>query len=88
VIGILTIIVNGIFLATLPSQVRTAIDNQVDQLHKGGMREDPAAVQQTEKHLLLINYAITGGALSLGVLFVVFGLIVKRPGGGSCGRSH
>ena len=73
-IGILTIIVSGIQLATVRDQVHKAV--QAD-LAKQGVVGFPPQVQQFEENAVLISYAILGISVALGVLFFVFGLLVK-----------
>lgn len=69
VIGALTLAVNGFSLYNLPNEIRQAIQqNQIP----------PANVEPFRQAVTIIGYLIYGSAALLGVLFVVFGLIIKR----------
>jgi hypothetical protein len=65
----------AIGILTLPDQMHKSIQQEV--ANSGG-QVDPAAVMKAEQELLLTNYALQGGFLALGVLFIIFGLLVKR----------
>jgi hypothetical protein len=77
VIGVLTIGANGFMLYNTPNEVRQVVDAKVRKAQQPGMAVDPAEVKKVEQTLQFFCYLIYGGALALGVLFVVFGLIVK-----------
>jgi hypothetical protein len=76
-IGILTIIANGVLLALARDQIKKEIDKEV--LKAGGPANvDPAQVKQAEDQAFALVALVNGVAIGLGVLFVVFGIIVKR----------
>lgn len=77
VVGILTIVVNGVMLLIMPQQVKDAINKEVAKAGPG-MVVDQVKMREVEQTLLRLNYLISGGALALGVVFVIFGLIVKQ----------
>jgi hypothetical protein len=69
IIGLLTMAVNGFLLFNLPNEIRQAIQqNQID----------PAEVAAFTQAVNVIGYLIYGGALLLGAVFFIFGLIVKQ----------
>jgi predicted RND superfamily exporter protein len=67
-IGVLTILVNGFLLANVRNEAKHVI---------GGMHGDPAQIQRLEDHVVRVGAVIYGAVIFLGILFVVFGLIVK-----------
>jgi len=76
-VGILTIIVNGIFLFLLPSQIKQGIDKETADARAKGMVVDQAKLEGIENQALVTGYAIQGIAIALGVVFVILGLIIK-----------
>ncbi len=69
VIGVLTIAVNGFFLFNLPNEIQQAIQqNQIA----------PADVAQFHQAATVSGYLLYGLPALLGLLFVVFGLIIKQ----------
>jgi hypothetical protein len=77
-VGIMTFLVNLAFFATIESQVNDLIKNQVDQLHKRGLQEDPASLAAYRSKVIKITQLFQGGAVALGVVFVILGCLVKR----------
>src|SRR5438105_7485559 len=77
VIGVIYIIGHGFMLYNTPKEVRQVLDAEVRKAQQPGMAVNPAEVKKVEQTLQLFCYLIYGGALALGILFVVFGLIVK-----------
>jgi hypothetical protein len=77
VIGVLTIAVNGFFFTQIQGQVDQSIQAEVQRVQRQGMVVDQAAVAKARESLVRLNTLLTGSALALGVVFVVFGLIVK-----------
>jgi hypothetical protein len=76
-IGLLTILWNGGFLLAIPHSVEETINREI--IKQGGFdRVDPVLVEQARNELLITNYAITGLFFSLGILFVIFGVLVYR----------
>lgn len=73
-IGALMLIVNGAFLYNSPSEVKKVLDKEIGQQ---GALANPAHVKEAEQMLQLMAYVIYGGAALLGLLFIVFGLIIK-----------
>lgn len=69
-IGVLTVVVNGIFLFLAEEQVNT----EVRKLQQQGLQVDMAAVQQA----VLLTRIVNGSAAALGVVFIILGLIVYR----------
>lgn len=74
VIGILTIIVNAIQIPMARAQVHKALQ---DDLAKKQIVGFPQEVQLIEEIAVQFTYVVLGGTLALGVLFVVFGCLVK-----------
>lgn len=74
VIGILTILVNGFQFSQARDQVHKAL--QVE-LTKQGIAGFPPHVQQIEEVALRFTYLVLGAMVGMGVLFVVFGILVK-----------
>jgi len=74
VIGVLTVVVNAIQMATLREQVQTAINQE---LRKVGGIPDPVKVKEIEDRAVRAGNLIGVIMIAMGVLFFVFGLIVK-----------
>lgn len=74
VIGILTILVNGIQIPMVRDQVHKAI--QAD-LAKRGVIGFPPQAQQVEEIAVRVAYLVSGVTAVLGVIFLVFGFLVK-----------
>ncbi len=70
VIGILTMLVNGFLLYNLPNEISQAI-----QMGQAG---DPAQVEEFKQAATIAGYLLYGGPVLLGLLFVIFGLIIKK----------
>lgn len=69
VIGALTLAVNGFALYNLPNEIRQAVQqNQIP----------PADIEPFRQAVTVMGYLIYGSAALLGLLFVVFGLIIRR----------
>jgi hypothetical protein len=69
VIGILTMAVNGFLLYNLPNEIQQAMkQNQVA----------PAEIEQFRQAVTMSGYLVYGLPAVLGLLFVVFGLIIKQ----------
>jgi hypothetical protein len=77
-VGILTFLVNLAFFTTIESQVDEVIKNQVDALHKKGLQEDPASVAAFRSKVIRIAQLLQGGAVALGVVFIILGCMVKK----------
>jgi hypothetical protein len=78
VVGILTVLINVASFAIINSQVDDIIKNQVNELHKKGMQEDPASVTAYRSQVIRISQLFAGGAVALGVVFIILGCLVKK----------
>ena len=67
-VGILTVAVNGVLIFMLKDNLRA----EIDQLRRQGME-----LIVDEDTVLRMAYLIQGSAIALGVLFIIFGLLVK-----------
>jgi hypothetical protein len=74
-IGVLTILFNAFFLFQVPNQVRMELNQE---LARQRIVVNAADRQQAEQLMLMVSYAIHGGTILLGVVFIVCGLLVKR----------
>ncbi len=77
VVGVLTVILYGIQLAMVRSEVEKEVDKQV--LAAGGMARtgvNQAQLRALVDQAMVIAYVILGVFIGLGCLFVIFGLIV------------
>jgi len=74
VIGVLTVLVNAIQIPMARDQVHKAIQAE---LAKQGVAGFPPHVQQFEEDAVRFTYLVLGVTSALGVLFVVFGFLVK-----------
>jgi hypothetical protein len=68
-IGVLTMALNGFFLFNLPNEIQQAIQQN---------RIAPADVEEMRQAMTIEGYLVYGLPVLLGVLFVVFGLIIKQ----------
>lgn len=78
VVGVLTIVISGIVLAIIPSQVKKEIDAEVSKIKAQGMVIDQAEVKAAEQQEVRARYLVTGVGLALGVVFVILGLLVYQ----------
>jgi hypothetical protein len=69
VIGALTMAVNGFLLLNLPNEIRQAIRQE---------QVAPADIEQFAQGMTIAGCLVYGLPALLGVLFVVFGIIIKR----------
>ena len=46
-------------------------------MHRQGLREDPAVVAEFRNRVLRVSQLVMGGAMALGVVFIVLGFLVK-----------
>ncbi len=68
-IGGLTMAVNGFFLLNLPNEIQQAIQqNQIG----------PADAEQARQAMTILGGLIYGTAALLGLVFVIFGVIIKK----------
>jgi hypothetical protein len=83
-IGILTIVVNGIQLFGLRDAMKTEVNKMVEaeraKARAQGMELviDQAKLQEAEESGTRVAYLIAYSVIGLGVLFVIFGFIVKK----------
>jgi hypothetical protein len=78
-IGILTVLANGVLLALARDRIKNEIETEITKAGgRGNVQIDPVRVQQVEDQAFRVAAAICGVGIALGVLFVVFGLIVKK----------
>lgn len=75
VVGILTIGVNAFLLFNIRAEVRKGIDDEIRKM--GNVVVDPNERRQVEDQAIAIASPMCGVAIALGILFVVFGLLVK-----------
>jgi hypothetical protein len=68
-IVVLTMAVNGFLLFNLPNEIHQTLQQQP---------LDPAEVEQVRRELTVYGYLLYGLPALLGLLFVVFGVIIKR----------
>jgi len=69
VVGVLTLAANAFMMYNIPNEVQSVVrENDVD----------PAQLEQFKQTVSMFCYLIYGGAVLLGVLFIVFGVIVKK----------
>jgi hypothetical protein len=76
-IGILTILVNGVMMFGLRGTIEKEVDRELAKQGMSRMMADQVKLKELEDHAVMIATVITGAAVLLGVLFVIFGLIVK-----------
>ncbi len=69
VIGILTMILNGFLFFNLGNEIQ-------QEIQKGNV--DPAQLDQFRQSATVAGYLLYGGPALLGLVFFVFGLIVKK----------
>ena len=77
-IGALTAIVNLFFVFAAESQVKEAIDKQVQDGRSKGLVFDQKKLAEAQSQAVTLTRLINGGAAALGVLFIFFGLIVDK----------
>ena len=73
VLGTLFVVGYGIMSAIAPMVTNT----EIERAEKAG-EIAPEQVEQSRIGLTAINYAIFGSSMALGVLFIIFGFIVKK----------
>jgi cytochrome c biogenesis protein CcdA len=80
IVGVLTIIVNLISLATLREQATKLVDKEITKQRNinPGFRVDPVRRQQTIDELVRLNMPLAYIFVGVGVLYLVFGLTVHQ----------
>ncbi len=76
-IGILTVIVNAVFFAMIEQQVDNEIQAEIRKLPPG-MAVNQAEVARLRETAISLSKLIQGGAIALGAVFIVLGLLVKK----------
>ena len=77
-IGVLSLIVTGIDMATMRDQVKGLLDQQVREVQSKGMVVDPVKLQNLEDRAVHIGWLMDSGFSTVGALFIVFGFIIKK----------
>ncbi len=77
IIGILTVVANGIYASKAKTDVDKVIDKQVAEVRAKGMVVDTEQVNRVRTSAVRITYLVHGGATLLGVAFIVLGFMVK-----------
>lgn len=76
VVGIITIVVNGLMFANTSNEVEQEIQKQVQAVHAQGMQEAPAEVEEFRSRVTRICQIIYGSLIVLGVIYVILGILV------------
>jgi hypothetical protein len=76
-VGVLTVIVNGVFLYLAQKSVDEAIEAEIKKLPAGYVA-DPDKVAEVREQGLRALRLFNGGGMVLGVIFVACGLLVTR----------
>jgi hypothetical protein len=77
-VGVLMLVGNSLVLVFLDSVVRTTVDGELTKQGLTRATADPAGLQALTEELRLGNIISCSIAITLGVTFTVFGLLVKR----------
>jgi hypothetical protein len=77
-VGILTVVMNFGDLMAIESTVDAAIKKEVDGLRARGLVADQSQVAKSRADVIRLAMLIDGTAIGLGVLFIVFGLMLKQ----------
>jgi hypothetical protein len=77
-VGILTVLTNLAFFATIESDVDNLIKNELNSLHKQGIQEDPILLAAYRSRVIHIAQLLQGGGVVLGIVFVILGMMVYR----------
>lgn len=76
-LGVIFIGVHAYELANLETLVDEQIQKEIANLGPG-MVADPAEVPKVRENMIGIARLLDGGMIGLGVLFIVFGLVIKK----------
>jgi hypothetical protein len=76
IIGVLTIIVNGLMLMNVEHEAEDAIKAETKRLGPG-MVVDQEKAREFKETVIRFGYLIYGGTAALGVVFVLLGLVVN-----------
>jgi hypothetical protein len=77
VIGVLTVGANAVMMGLARGQVEKAIQAEIAKVGPGAI-VDQAKLQQLQEAAVRIAYLVCAVAMLLGVVFIVFGFIVKK----------
>jgi hypothetical protein len=78
VVGILTVVVNGVVFSIIEGQVDREIQNEITKVHAQGLQVDQEAVTKLRSRAIHISQLISGSAVALGVVFIALGVLVKK----------
>ncbi len=78
IIGVLTVVVNGVQWGMVQDQVREAFAAEVKAIEAQGMVVDEEEVTRLEATTLSVARLVVGGAIAIGVIFIVLGTMVKK----------
>ena len=77
VVGVLWVIINLVSLALLSDQISKAAKEHAIASVPPGTPVDPVKIKEVEQVMLVGAYIYAGARVALGVLFIIFGLMVK-----------
>jgi hypothetical protein len=77
-IGVLTVAANAFFYTQIEKQVDEELNKQVQALRGQGMIADPVELKKIRESAIQIAKLIQGGAVLLGVVFIIMGVMVKQ----------
>jgi predicted RND superfamily exporter protein len=77
-VGLLTIAVNGYFFTTIEDAVDELIQKELAAAGMAGMVVDQQALAEVRDGLIRTNKLVTGGAIAVGVLYILFGVFIYR----------
>jgi hypothetical protein len=78
VIGVLLAAVHIAEMFGLRSQMKAAIDQEVQKVRARGQQVDPVRVQELEDRAVRVGIAVDVFVVGLGVLFVIFGIMIYK----------
>jgi hypothetical protein len=78
VVGILTVVFNGIAFSTIEGEVDKAIQNEINKHHGQNWQVNQEALKEVRTRAIHIGQLIAGSAVALGVVFIVLGALVKK----------
>ncbi|MGI9428430.1 MAG: hypothetical protein ACR2NM_07225, partial [Bythopirellula sp.] len=77
-IGILTVLVNGIFVFLAKQMVDDQFEQELSDLRQQGMVVDESKVEELRSGAIKATKLINGVGLAIGVAFIVLGVNVKK----------
>ena len=78
IIGVLTVVFNGVQWGMVQDQVREAFAAEVKAIEAQGMVVDEEEVTRLEATTLSVARLVVGSAIGIGVIFIVLGTMVKK----------